>query len=331
MKKVKKLIVFISILLLFIYGIYSLKFETKEIVLADAGWDSIQFHNQIVSIILENAFDVNVREMPGSSAILHEGILCNEVDIHMEMWTDNLRGYYEDLEDDLFKEVSVNFDDNKQGFYVPRYVIEGDSKRNIEPMCEDLEYVWDLEKYKDIFEDEEVSSMGRIYGALPGWEADEILYKKYKEYGLDKTFRYFRPGSEAALATAFTSAYEKGEPIVGYYWEPTWLMGMYDFVLLKDNPFNESTYKTGITEMPSVRVTVGVSNSFYNEYPEITNFLKKYETSSTLTSEALAYMQKTNSDAHETAIWFLKKYPEFLTTLLDDKQVELVNAYLNIN
>ena len=67
-------------------------------------------------------------------------------------------------------------------------------------------------------------------------EVDEILHKKYLHYGLDDNFIYFRPGSDAALATAITSAYDKGEPIAAYYWEPTWLLGMYDMVLLEDEP-----------------------------------------------------------------------------------------------
>jgi glycine betaine/proline transport system substrate-binding protein len=41
------------------------------------------------------------------------------------------------------------------------------------------------------------------------------MYKKYEFLNLDEKFVYFRPGSDAALAAAFTGAYERGEPIVG--------------------------------------------------------------------------------------------------------------------
>ncbi len=328
MKKYKKYIIFLIIGILFISSLRSLKEENKEIIFADAGWDSIQFHNALAGLIAEEAYGYSTREIPGSSAILHEGILCNEVDIHMEMWTDNLASYYEDLEDGLFKEVSVNFDDNRQGLYVPSYVIHGDKERGIEPLAPDLKYVWDLKNYKEVFEDDEVSSKGRIYGALPGWEADEILHKKYLHYGLDKDFRYFRPGSEAALATAFTSAYDRGEAIVGYYWEPTWLMGMYDFVLLEDEPFNKDNYKEGKSAMPSVRVTVGSSNRFYEENREIMKFFENYKTSSDLTSQALAHMQETSADAEETAIWFLKENDQLLDQWLDKDKASIMRDFL---
>ena len=136
----------------------------------------------------------------------------------MEEWTDNLSTYQTDLESGRFKELGTNFGDNIQGFYVPAYVIEGDPERRIAPMAPELKTVQDLAQYADLFTDEEDPSRGRIYGAIPGWEINEIMRKKVEYNGLDQSYNYFQPGSDAALSAAFTSAYEKGEPIVGYYW-----------------------------------------------------------------------------------------------------------------
>ena len=38
-------------------------------------------------------------------------------------------------------------------------------------------------------------------------------------YGLDQYYNYFVSGSDAILNTAMTSAWDKQEPIVAYYWE----------------------------------------------------------------------------------------------------------------
>ena len=55
-------------------------------------------------------------------------------------------------------------------------------------------------------------------------------------------------------------------------------------VLLEDYPYVDlEKYKAGETACPSVDVTVGVSNQFYEEEPEFCEFLEKYETSSALT------------------------------------------------
>lgn len=157
------------------------------------------------------------------------------------------------------------------------------------------------------------------------------MYNKYMNYGLDENFVYFRPGSDAALSAALVSAYEKGEPIVAYYWDPTWLMGKYDFVLLEDEPFNEETYKDGKTALPSVNVTVTTSNKFYDNESnkEFIDFLSKYHTSSSMTSEGLAYMQDTGADYKETAKWFLKQNDQLLDQWLSKEKADMVRDYLN--
>ncbi|MEW8973898.1 MAG: glycine betaine ABC transporter substrate-binding protein [Tissierellaceae bacterium] len=329
MKRIISLILLFSLLALTITGCSGRDSQRKEIAFADAGWDSIQFHNAVAGIIAEEVFGYSWREVPGSTTVLHEGLLKNEIDVHMEIWTNNLATYNDDLANGKLQEVSTNFNDNHQGFYVPRYVIEGDPERGIEPIAPDLKYVWDLKKYPDIFPDDENKGMGRVYGAIPGWEVDEILHKKYLHYDLDKNFIYFRPGSEAALATAITSAYEKGEPIVAYYWEPTWLLGMYDMVLLQDESFNEEIYKEGKTELPAVKVTVGTSNNFAENNPEVVGFLSNYKTSSALTSKALAHMQDSGEDYIQTAKWFLREHDELLDEWLEPEQAETMRNFLN--
>lgn len=309
--------------------VYSEEVTVKEIAFADVGWDSVKFHNAVAGLIAEQIFGYEWREVPGSTTVLHEGLLKGEIDVHMEEWTDNLATYEKDLNEGKFKDLGVNFDDNDQGFYVPRYVIEGDSERGIKAMAPDLKYVWDLKKYPDVFPDAEIKDMGRVYGAIPGWEVDEIIHNKYLHYNLDENFVYFRPGSDAALSSALTSAYEKGEPIVAYYWEPTWLMGKYDFVLLEDKPFDTNTYLEGKTELPSVKVNIGVSNKFYEQSPEMVEFLTKYKTSSALTSEALAHMQETGANYIETAKWFLKQHDELIDQWLNQSDAQKIRAYLD--
>lgn len=303
-------------------------YSGKEITFADGGWDSNKFHNAVAGLIAEQLYGYTWREVPGSTAVVHEGLIKNEIDIHMEEWTSNIATYESDLEEGKFKELGINFNDNYQGLYVPRYVIEGDPKRGIEPMAPDLKYVWDLKNYPGLFPDDENKNMGRIYGGIPGWEADTIIYNKYSHYDLDENFIYFRPGSDAALSSAITSAYEKGEPIVAYYWEPTWLMGKLDMVLLEDKPYEEGSYRNGKTALPAVDVAVAVNNNFYENNPEMVEFLSNYKTSSTLTSEALAYMQDTGADYTETAKWFLQEHDELLDEWLNKEDADTIRAYL---
>ena len=333
MKKIIGIILMVSLLALTVVGCTGDSGTTgsKEVNFADAGWDSNKLHNAIAGFIAEELWDYKTVETPGSTTVLHEGLLKGEVDVHMEVWTDNLATYNDDLAEGKLQELSTNFDDNYQGVYVPRYVIEGDAERGIEASAPDLKTIQQLKDYPEVFKDEENPEMGRMYGAIPGWEVDEILYKKFMHLGMDETFIYFRPGSDPALSAAITSAYEKGEPIAAYYWEPTWLLGLYDMVLLEDEPFDPETYIEGKTELPAVKVTVGVSNEFADneENKEFIDFLSNYETSSALTSEGLGYMQETGADYKETAKWFLKEHPELLDAWLNPEDAETIKTVLN--
>ena len=159
-----------------------------------------------------------------------------------------------------------------------------------------------------------------------------MLYKKYLLYGLDSEYNYFQSGSDASLAGVISSAYEKGQPIVAYYWDPTWLLGKYDMVLLEDEPYvNVEDFKAGKTAFPSVKVTITASNNFYNnpENADFCEFLSNFHSSSALTNEALAYMQDNPGVSYtDTARWFLGQHPELLGEWLPEDKVELVEASL---
>jgi glycine betaine/proline transport system permease protein/glycine betaine/proline transport system substrate-binding protein len=303
--------------------------EPIKAVFADAGWDSIRFHNAVASYIGNSAYNINGDDIPGTTPITYNGMISGDVDVYMEVWVDNLPTYYQDLDAGKFKELGINFDDNKQGFYVPRYVIEGDAERGIKPMAPDLKTVEDLKKYSDVFVDPDDKTKGRIYGAISGWEVDTVMRNKYKFYGLDESYDYFDPGSEAASVAVIASSYDKGEPIVSYHWDPTWLTGKLDLVILEDAPYDEQLYPLGQTECPSMNITICVSNDFYEKAPEYCEFLSKYRTSSALTADALSYIQDTDASMTEAAEWFLKEHDELITNWLPEDKAELVRSKLN--
>lgn len=162
--------------------------------------------------------------------------------------------------------------------------------------------------------------MARIYGGIPGWAATEIMRNKVNSYGLNELYNYVEPGSQAAMDATVVSALDRQENIVFYYWEPTWLMGKYDFVQLEDDPYDAEHYQEGVGACPSVKVTVVASNQFAQSNPEFCEFLAKYHTSSALTNEGLAHMQDTKDDFKATAKWFLQQHPELIDQWLTAEQ-----------
>lgn len=304
--------------------------EKATLIFADAGWDSIRFHNDVTRFIIENGYGYKTDVTPGSTSATFTGLRNGNIDIYMEAWKQNIIDTYtEGIEQGEIIEVGVNFDDNAQGLYVPTVIIKGDPEKGIEPLAPDLKTVQDLPKYWELFKDPEEPSKGRIFGSIPGWAADEILYEKYTTYGLDEKFNYFRPGSDTALATALVSACEKGEPFVGYYWEPTWISGKYDITLLEEDEYSEEKWNNGYAcEWPGTDVTIVIHSSVPDKAPDVASFLKQYKTSSQLTAEALAYMQDNEVGTKEAAKWFLKENQDLWTAWVPEETVQKVKDAL---
>ena len=91
-------------------------------------------------------------------------------------------------------------------------------------------------------------------------------------YKLLGDYTNFQPGSGAALAAAIGSAFKRGKPIVFYYWGPTWVLGKYDVVMLKEPPFDKAKWdkldksKDGkgleATAYPTIKVYVAANRKF---------------------------------------------------------------------
>lgn len=302
--------------------------ESKKIVFGDADWESVKFHNAVARFIAEEAYDLETEEVFGTTLVTYGALKTGDVDVWMEIWTGTILPYHDDVAAGKITELGVNFDDNVQGLYVPRYVIEGDADRGIEALAPDLKTVADLKEYSHLFPDPDDPSKGRIYGSISGWALDEILRAKVNSYGLDEVYNYIDPGSDAALSASIASAYIKGEPIVAYYWEPTWVTGKFDLVLLEDAPYDAAVYAEGQCEFPAFPVTVGIHPEFINEYPEFCEFLSKYSTSSQLTSEALAYIYENGVEYLDCAKWFLTQHDELLDQWLPAEKAKLVRDAL---
>ncbi|TCO68299.1 ABC transporter substrate-binding protein [Marinisporobacter balticus] len=289
--------------------------KKETIVFADAGWDSIRFHNAVASTIIEKGYGYPTTEMMGSEQTSLLGLRQGDIDVYTEIWTGNIVELYQEaIKSGDIVELSINYSDNKQGLYVPTYVIKGDPKKGIKPIAPDLKSVKDLHKYWEIFKDPEDPNKGRIFGSIPGWTADEVLREKIKNYGLDKAYNYFQAGSAPALAASITKAIEDKAPWVGYYWEPTWVTGKYDMTLLEDEAYTKEKWEDGYRcAFPSQDLTIAVNKEFSTKAPEVEQFLKQYQTSSEVTSSALAYMQENEADAKDAAKWFLKEHEEIWT------------------
>ena len=281
----------------------------------DFSWDSAQVHNRIAGFIVKHGMGYDVDYIPGDTIMLNTALMKGNVDVNMESWTENIQ----DLVDKMLKSGKVadlgsNFSDNWQGWLVPTYVIKGDAKRGIKPMAPDLKSVADLSKYWKLFKDPEDPSKGRFHNSIPGWGCTKVNSTKLKTYGLDKYYTDFITGSDAALSGSMAAAVKKGKPWVGYYWEPTWVLGKFDMTRLEEPAFDQKVWdKDKGCTYGAVKINILVNTKLFKSAPDVVEMLRKYETKTAMTNKILAYMRDTKGSTEDGAIWFLKNRADVWT------------------
>lgn len=292
----------------------------EKLILGDATWDSIQVHNRVAGFILEHGYDYEVDYVFGETLPLLLGLSGGEIDIYMEVWTDNVGDNWKDEVDrGTIKDLGLAFPDAPQGWYVPTYMIEGDAARGIEAAAPDLQSVFDLPKYKDLFKDPEMPSKGRFHNSPPGWVCTAINEDKIEVYELGDAFNSFTTGSDTALAVSMVNAYEKGEPWVGYYWEPTWVMGKMDMTMLEEPAYDSEIWESSKgCHYPAARVHKGVHRDLEVNAPEVVEFIENYETTLQQNNDFLAYMIEHDGDTEKAALYFLEKYADIWKTWLPE-------------
>jgi glycine betaine/proline transport system substrate-binding protein len=212
---------------------------------AELGWDSGRFYTELFRLVLERGYGCATESIPGTNAISQNALITGDLDVFAEYPTGRTPAVEKAAIDGKLKLTGNLLKGGiQEGFYVPEYVIKGDPARNLKPLAPDLKTVAQLAKYSAVFADDEDPSKGRILNCPIGWQCESDNAQKIKAYGLENKFTNFHPGTGAALDAAIVSAFQRGKPIVFYYWQPTSILGRYKTVRLEESPYNEACWKS---------------------------------------------------------------------------------------
>ena len=304
----------------------------RPVVLAGLDYDSAAFDNAVAKAILTKGYGCKVDILPGTVLPLVAGLARGDVDVLMEVWTANpAEAWVRAEREGKAVRLGTNFADTREGWFVPRYVVEGANAP-----APDLKSVTDLSRHKALFADPEEPGKGRFYNCPAGWQCELINSKKLRAYGLDEHFSNFRPGTGEALAAAVEGAVRRRRPILFYYWSPTWLLGKYDFAMLEEPPFDQATWDalkasdnpTAATAYPANTVVIGANAEFAKQAPNIVALFRNWRSSNEIVGEALAYMREHNATADDAALRFLRTRPEVWTRWVPQDVAERIRATL---
>jgi hypothetical protein len=88
--------------------------ETPTLILGEGDWDSHAFHNQVAGYILEHGYDVQFETVLTDTAIMITSLKANDIDISLELWSDNVPTYQEGSDAGDYEVLATNYDDNTQ-------------------------------------------------------------------------------------------------------------------------------------------------------------------------------------------------------------------------
>jgi len=216
----------------------------KRLTAPDPDWTGGLVTCLVAQYIMENEFGYKIKRitMPSGPGA-YEGVRAGDLDFACESWPT-----YSPTKDKYVKKFGG--DDSiaylgetgivgVSGYFVPRYVIEGDSTRGIPPSAPNLKSYKDLNQYGHMFKSLESGDKGNLIGCpVAAWLCDD--QKRLDMLGVD--FHAQALGSETAHWAQIQAKYKRGEPFLAYMWAPHWIHAALDLVEVELPVYDEAKW-----------------------------------------------------------------------------------------
>ena len=311
----------------------------KPVKFAELTWDSGKFFTEVARYVLEKGYGCTTETVNGSNAITLGAVITNDLQVFVEYWNGRTAAVETAAKEGKVKLVGDLVQGGTvEGFYVPTYVVKGDEKRGIKPVAPGLKSVTQLPTYSKVFTDVEDPSKGSLLNCPIGWQCESDNSQKMKAYKLDATYSNTHPGTGAAMDATIASAYERGKPIVYYYYQPSTLLARYPSVRLDEPAYNAECWKTINSSKdanpcpsasPTTNLKMVVSAPFVAGDGAAVDFFSKMSLPMPVVNQALAKMGTAKVDARTLAIQYLKDNPKELANWVPADVAQKVEASIS--
>lgn len=204
----------------------------KRLTAPDPDWTGGVVTCRTLQYVLENEMGYKVKTvtMPSGPGT-REGIRNGDLDFACEAWptysTTKEKYITEYGGDGSVAKLGDTGIVGVSGYFVPRYMIEGDASRGIPASAPNLKSYKDLNQYKHMFKSLESGDRGNLIGCpVAAWECED----QQRLDTLEVDFFAQALGSEIAHFTEMQAKYKRGEPFLAYAWAPHWIHAALDLV-----------------------------------------------------------------------------------------------------
>ncbi len=254
--------------------------ERGTLYLVEQDWNGQLVTTAVAKILLEQEMGhtVATKFAPADSAPLFIGlergdfhfVCCNWPSYSAELLDEYVNP--DDATVDRMGPVGIS---GETGWYVPSYVVNGDPERGIEPAAPNLRSVADMDQYKSVFATSDTGTSGRLLEFTPAW--DTRPGEKLEAFGVD--FQPIFAGSEGAALAELDAAFQRGDPVITYLWEPHWAHAKYDLIQIEMPEWTSDCYPEGErfdcgypTDPVAKLIWPGLQEDFPEAYEFLSNF-----------------------------------------------------------
>ena len=255
--------------------------ECGEVNLAVNPWVGMEASAYVVGRVAETKLGCDVNYVETKEELSWAGFGTDEVDVIVEDWghPDLEKQYFAESGDGSAQNFGPNGNEGVIHWYVPGWLAEA------HPDILDWQ---NLNKYADDFATSESGGQGQFLGADPSYvQYDEAIIKN-----LELDFKVVFSGSEAASIAAFQKAQENEEFLIGYFYEPQWIVADLGMQPVELPPYEEGCQADPDEvdcEYPPTPLQKIASTSWVEEGGPAVDFIGEW--------------QWTNEDQNQVATW----------------------------
>ena len=320
-----KRLIFIAVTLVMAVSLFIGCGEAEEeekplIKFYDGQWESLWIENAIAQYIIEKGYGYPTEAVTLDTPVLMVSLPDGEIDVSLETWTQNLVEWYEEeTAAGTIEHVSDILEGGPQFWMIPQWVHEEYGINTVD----------DMKEHWELFKDPEDPTKGAFINSKIGWQCTSINEVKMESYSLTEYYNIITAGAAGAADAALLGAQKKGDPVFGYYWAPTALMGMYDWYVLEEPEYDEDVWNNIYAaledeslrpvaegcEYPSKPLANIIWSGLRDKAPDVVAFFEKYVIGLDRVNKAAAWsLENEISDYEKTAIWFLREYDSLWKT-----------------
>ena len=207
--------------------------QAADLVLGVPNWPSANATSNILKVVIEENFGLDVELQSGTNPIIFEAMDANSMHLHPEVWLPNQTNLHDKY---VVEKKSVIKNENPvqavQGMCVTKHTSE----------------TYDITSINDLTDPDKMSIFDKdgdgspeVWIGAPGWASTVIEKIRAKSYGYDAVMDLKEYDGTVAWGELGAAA-KADEPWIGFCYEPHFIFVAYDLVYLDEPAHDPATW-----------------------------------------------------------------------------------------